>query len=454
MRIGRYITKANAKECYSNECNDVRAWPGFNVVLDSMVRNGYEYEPCCEDTVHEYDVVLYSITGACDWWQIIKERLSWRKGNYTSIIGGPGVLNVMPFLRFFDCFVFGRGELLILDILKEMKNGDRYIHESLCWSKDFNINNKYVINQTGIYDNDVMLDSGTKYHECSIGCENKCFFCGYTWHRLNQGGMQKDNSGMVAFVSGSIERTMFDLSALEYNKWEIESQVRITALDGCSERIRFAINKKITNDMYKYFLKGIASQETMHNCKIYCIVGYPIERDADLFEMLQCVKDVDSKLETYEKQVMLTYHFTPFRPMPSTPLACWPTKKQNYRQQISKLLKSPHNPGNMFYQGNSISCVESMGVDSLSTVMLDMISHRGDESHTDLVASLASNKKFWSASALAKEKTLEKYCDMDTLFGRYEPEALPTRYLHTYCDVYKLMRVANRRLDKESSNGA
>lgn len=81
--------------------------------------------------------------------------------------------------------------------------------------------------------------------------------------------------------------------------------------------------------------------------------------------------------------------------------------------------------------------VESMGTDSLSTVMLSAIAHRGSEADSENIAKLCATKKFWSAPSAAKEATLTKYFDMDDLFAAKTPEDLPSRYLRTYAQVEK-----------------
>lgn len=51
---------------------------------------------------------------------------------------------------------------------------------------------------------------------------------------------------------------------------------------------------------------------------------------------------------------------------------------------------------------------------------------------------VARSRKFQSASTAVKLATLEKYFDVGTLFGRFTPETLPSRYLRTYAKVEKM----------------
>ena len=66
MKIAAYVMDAYAKQTYSTESHDMRAWPGFEMVLDAIRRAGFDYEYAGRATIHEFDVVLVSITSDCD----------------------------------------------------------------------------------------------------------------------------------------------------------------------------------------------------------------------------------------------------------------------------------------------------------------------------------------------------------------------------------------------------
>ena len=107
----------------------------------------------------------------------------------------------------------------------------------------------------------------------------------------------------------------------------------------------------------------------------------------------------------------------------------------NYRGMIAKKLGHGKYKGNIFYQGNSIWAVESMATESLSTVIQSAIIWRGTERDTDNIVKLACSSKFRSASAKVKQATIEKYFDVDMLFGEFTRDTLPTRNIRTYCKV-------------------
>ncbi|HSW63898.1 MAG TPA: hypothetical protein VLH56_11425 [Dissulfurispiraceae bacterium] len=147
MKVCAYVLDEYAKQTYASESHDVRAWPGFEMILHAVRSAGYAVDYAGRATVHSYDVVLVSITSDCDWWPFIAERSKWQGGKYTVIAGGAGVLNVRPFLGFVDAFVLGRGENIINGVLSAIETGGRYESPSVIWSDSFSVDNKYTICQ-------------------------------------------------------------------------------------------------------------------------------------------------------------------------------------------------------------------------------------------------------------------------------------------------------------------
>jgi len=428
MKIAAYVMDAYAKQTYATESHDVRAWPGFEMVLDAIRRAGYMAEYAGRATAHEYDVVLVSITSDCDWWPWLAERATWKQGRPLVIVGGAGVLNVRPFLPWVDAFVIGRGETITPAMLAAHERGERYESPSVIWSDSFDLNMRYEIAQTDtVYPHEFLLTNGKRYKEASIGCPNKCFFCGYTWQRRYIGdGTYK--AGAESMSAGNRERTIIDLLKLPPSQWQDDGPVRIVGLDGMSERLRRKANKPITRDMFKAFLRGLAEIAPPHQVKLYCIVGYPTETEADWMEFVEDLREVDKPLPNGRQWSLLT-HFTPFRAMPATPAACWPMSDFNYRGRIAKRLKRVGMPGNVFYQGNRFWAVEGMGTDSLCTVMQSAVCLRGTESDAENVMRIARAPKYWKAASKDKEATMRKLFDIPALFAAHTWGTLPTRYL-------------------------
>lgn len=417
---------------------DTRQFAGLRVVMDCLTRAGYEVEYATRATVHTYDVVLVSITSDCDWWPYIQERLTWQPGSYRVLVGGAGVLHVAPFLRWFYAAMLGRGENLIVPLMQAIERGDRYDSPSVLYADEFSPDWIWRLAQVDHpYSHIVPLSDEKQFAEGAIGCNHKCLFCGYTWQR-KFASPYKDYR-MEDSLFGNIadkERAMLDLDRdPTCINW---ARLRTTAIDGFSERLRFGVNKRISRSiMHNFLMAMLDSDAAPHQLKLYNICGYPTETEDDWLEFLDELKQADMKERTLPKQWSIVLHCTPFRPMPATPMACAPMSKRNYRGVFGQTL-APDLKGNLIYQGRSLWSVEGMGVDSLSTVMLSALAHRGSPEDSEYIAKLCSSKQFWRASAVVRENTLARFFDMDTLFGAYTPETLPNRYLRTYANIEKM----------------
>lgn len=438
MKICAYVQESYAKATYKNESLDTRQFVGLRVIIDCLERAGYQVDYAGIATVHEYDIVLVSLTADCDWWPYIAEKLRWKENGQKVLVGGAGVLHVTPFLPWFYAAMFGRGEELIVPLVQGIESGNRYEHESVAYSDDFSEDKIYRVMQTEEpYQHRIDLSEGKRYQEATIGCNHRCLFCGYTWQRkfVSPHGEYKMDDELFGNIADK-ERAMLDL---EKDKNSINwSRLRTTAIDGFSERLRFGVNKKISKDMMINFLVTmIESDAKPHQIKFYNLCGLPTETEDDWQEFLDTIKESDTLAKQSQKQWSIVLHSTPFRPMPATPLACAPASKNNFRGKIGGVL-GKELKGNLIYQGRSLWAVESMGTESLPTHMLSMLAHRGERGDSPNIAKLCASKKFWGASMAVKTATLEKYFDMDKIFGAFTPETLPNRYLRTYCKIERM----------------
>jgi hypothetical protein len=440
MKIAAYVQTQYSKAAYSNECLDRRQFVGLRVIIDSIERAEFgpvEYAGVA--TIHEYDLILVSITSDCDWWQFIRERLQWRSGKYKVVIGGPGVLNVRPFLEFADFFALGRGEDSIIELLHYMQSGGS-LPDGIIEASSFDVNRKYKIRQIEKpYPHSIRLSDNRQYCEGFIGCNHKCLFCGYTWHRKYIGdGEYKMQDSLFGGIEHK-ERAILDMKK-DYSRIDF-SKLRTTAIDGFSERLRFAVQKKISKDCLADFfnrllLASIQGNATPHKLKIYNICGFPSETEEDVLEFIETLSGADEALKVAQKQWWIDLHCTPFRPMPATPAACWPMMPINQRNRVRKILRRGKDlSSGIFYQGNNFFAVEGGFIDSFSTVMLSAIVWRGTENDAINIKKIAASTKFDKLNSADKEATLKHYFDIDALFGAFTWESLPTRYLQTYARI-------------------
>lgn len=273
MKICAYVQKAYAKQNYKNECMDTRMFVGLRVIIDALSAYGYNVEWAGIDTVHKYDVVLVSLTSDCDWWSFIGERLEWQRGDYKVIVGGAGVLHVAPFLPYADYFSLGRGEKAIPNLILALDGKDHVPDNSIIESASFSYDNLYYIRQADdVYPNAINIDGHNGgWRETSIGCNHRCLFCAYTWHR-------RFMSAGDAFYWDSInaqhmedkEKAMLDIK----NNPVDFSRLRTTALDGTSERLRYMVNKRISRQTFREFLTRMCDSDAKpHQIKLYNILG-------------------------------------------------------------------------------------------------------------------------------------------------------------------------------------
>lgn len=441
MKICAYVQGEYAKQTYKNECMDARQFVGLRVIMDALARAGYSCEWAGAATVHEYDIVLVSLTSDCDWWSYVGERIKWRRGDYKVIIGGAGVLHVAPFLPYGDYFSLGRGEESVVNLVRRLDGKDGYDDDSIIEAASFSEDNIYHLRQTDTpYPYRIQLANNRDgFLETTIGCNHRCLFCGYTWQRkfVSPNRYYAMEDGLFGNIADK-ERAMLDIKndpgSVDFSK------LRTTAIDGFSERLRYMVNKRISKACIVDFLRlMIESGAKPHQLKLYNICGYPTETVEDWREYLDTLREADrtSGSTSNGKQWSIVLHNTPFRAMPATPLACAPMSKVNYRGRIGATLGAGLK-GNIIYQGDKIWSVESMGTDSLTTVMLSAIAHRGGVDDSENVARISASRKFWASSGAVKEATLERYFPLDTLFGAYTPQTLPSRYLRTYCAVERM----------------
>lgn len=434
-KICAYVQETYAKQNYRNECLDTRQFVGLRVIIDVLERAGYNVDYAGIATVHNYDFVLVSLTSDCDWWTYISERLRWRKGNYKVIVGGAGLLHITPFLPFGDIFIWGRGEDVIADII-----GGKELPQSATETQTFNENGVYYVAQAKRpYPYPIKLSDNRFFSEAAIGCNHKCLFCGYTWQR--RFFSVNDYYAMSDSLFGGIEykeRALLDMCK-DYQAIDF-SRLRTTAIDGFSERLRFKVNKRITRALLQNFFSAMAEAVRTrgvkpHQMKLYNICGYPTETADDMHEFTETLREADEEGTKLSKQWSIVLHCTPFRAMPATPMACESMSYRNYRGEIARSLRDKPHKGNIFFKGRNFWAVESMGTDSLSTVILSAIAHRGERDDTENIVKLCSTPTFWRASSGVKQATLEKYFNVGRLFSEFTVETLPSRYLRTYAKV-------------------
>jgi len=136
IKIGIYVMMKNVKRSNHKDSYNKRINAGIEIVKDILIRQGYtNISYCSEHNVNNFNIILHSITSACDWYPFIRERIKWNIGNYKVIIGGAGVLNVRPFIEYADYFVLGRAENIINKLVDAIANNDEFENKNVINSK-------------------------------------------------------------------------------------------------------------------------------------------------------------------------------------------------------------------------------------------------------------------------------------------------------------------------------
>lgn len=458
MKITIYVQGDYAKQCYADESYDSRWWPGMELIKDACVRAGYEVGYSSFADVHESDVVLCSMTGAVDFFVFLSERCRWKGFKGKIIVGGAAVLNPRPLLPFFDVFVLGRGEKTIITILQAFEAGETPKGDGIVVSEDFSMDKTYKLASTlstGLYPHRVNLPKGS-YQETAVGCRFKCAFCNYTWGRPFIGLTQADaGAGNEIFGVGNHEHTIAELDFDHPELWS--PHMRNVAFDGASDRIRRMINKNITSKEISEFIR-IAPSDKRRRFKVYNVLGYPGETEADWLELLQACNEPDATVYQLPSGKPCVFELSQlgFYAMPGTPSALW---EQAYRPVLPDFVKwvrtqdwvfkgnqSIHNPYIRFDRGGA-AVIPSQYMERLGTHILQTIIWRCDERHSDAIRKISVSTKFWNLRDSDRVTAMESLIDTRDLFKEHSWETLPTRNIlppdpynsGKWWEVYKAM---------------
>ena len=317
---------------------------------------GYQVD-VLDNTANGYDVELISIHHASNFYDLanMRKRAKWR------IVGGhPMQNNPLPAIPLADVICIGEGEswiksaLKIIDDTKDIQGLSILPGTIIC--KDWKPDNKLPATniENPLPDNPPYLnhaDTGSKawYLEMARGCPYACHYCelGHSTtyraykkehlmimiDKLDMKMTRKINFYAPDEASHPDYQELYDSLytkgfSAQFSSMRIDSilknppQIKQSHLirvgiDGLTERLRFAVNKKITDDMIIDYFKFFVDKGHV-NFKIFMIIGYPNENMADFDEFEGVVQRVFSI--PLHKNVMLRFKFTPLIPQPCTPL--------------------------------------------------------------------------------------------------------------------------------------
>lgn len=278
---------------------------GLSMVLDELNIN---VAKCTPANMHEYDVVLYSITSPVDQLSMVQEmpiikHNSLFKSKTRVIVGGQGAYPVWALRDIVDRVHFGRAE----GVAKQVCLTNDITPFQYDPAKDYEIAKKYLLRG-----NTAMGDM-----EGSVGCKQGCTFCQYTYTREIVG--QKRNSSYNAGKQGHTvaEDTFATIDLSKPGR-------KTTALDGWSQETRQRIRKGVTDNYIVKRLRNVTeSINGTINMKVFQIVGYPWETPESINKDIEHMREILAEADAPTKQsgrVLIMFLNTPFSPEPLTPM--------------------------------------------------------------------------------------------------------------------------------------
>lgn len=277
--------------------------------LNSILKNlKYDFEYCSSATLDNYDYVLVSLISFHDVLNLVNNISVRRRAKI--IVGGPACNNIRGYLNYIDIANFGRCDS---DKINRIIDGEKL---NSVWRKsdDPNFDGDYFVDNAEIEN---LLES-----EKSVGCQQKCSFCFYSWWNGYTGKGDHYTSGP------GLREDFFQML-----DWERCKGGGITAIDGVTEKTRLKVGKRIKySDLTETLLRSNSVKyDKKLAVKVYCIVGFPWESAMEIkkLDLLKAVKEVQALLKN---KIVIRMHFSHFIPFQKTPLWNMPFNFNNYRE--------------------------------------------------------------------------------------------------------------------------
>ena len=355
---------------------------GFQYILQRARDAGYDITYCDDYPDGGYDLVLISVHHFRD----LHTLYNIKRNNMPRLMGGHILLsNPYPFKHYTDYMLIGEGESWIVPALKQFEEQGSIdlagtwhcqneppepIYEPDCPSNPPKLN---------IYGDDIDGHAPNWYIEIARGCPYNCAYCElgstapYRWKPLDVVISEIDMidstiSKRVALLAPDQAShphyqeihnyilskgyfSMFGSFRLDrVIKSEIEFRQNMTirvGVDGLSERLRYAVNKRISdNDILRYF-KFMIDQGHV-NFKIFQMFGFPNETLQDLAQWELLVNKISL---IPKKHIHIRVKFTPLIPQMKTPLQDF---KAVYRFDIANAIAEWHKKYRSIFKGKQI----------------------------------------------------------------------------------------------------
>jgi len=361
---------------------------GAHYVVEHARQAGFTVDVlgACDDR-SDYDVELVSVHHCTDWVRLARTP----KHAKVRVIGGHVTIgNPRPGIPMTDVVCLGEGESWIVEALSRLdqdcRAGALERMRGTIISSDWRCGNELPSSnfEDPLPDNDPYLNrAGTRssrwYIEIARGCPFRCAYCElgnnipYRYYGLNHIKQKLDmidprqtrKLNWFAPDEASHPQYVQLMDELRVRKYQqafgsyrvdqvlrrdivpySASQLIRIGVDGLTEKTRFRVGKKITNDMLmKYFVK--LSQQGHVQFKMFMIFGYPWEQLEDFDEWATLMSHIMHI--KVRRSCWLRVKWTPLIPQVGTPLADVSAKYdimmvnriQEWHQQHRQISKHP-----------------------------------------------------------------------------------------------------------------
>jgi radical SAM family uncharacterized protein len=290
--------------------------------------------------------------------------------------GGPCVFNPEPVADFFDFFVVGEAEEVLLEIIDVLRNSSFVIRNSKLEALS-KIKGVYVPNfnekvekrhikelTTTPYPLHPIVPFIEAVHDRAVieimrGCKWGCKFCqaGWTYRPVREKEMETllQQADEVLKNTGYEELTLISLSSSDYSKIDelaktlakkyeskkinislpsmrtnsfsiklakeiarVRSSSITLAPEAGTQRLRDVIGKNMTEENIMDGIKA-AFEEGIEAIKLYFMIGLPTETDEDLLGICQLADKIMALGKSHSRRARITVNLSTFIPKPHTP---------------------------------------------------------------------------------------------------------------------------------------
>jgi len=417
---------------------------GAYMIIHAMTKAGFKIDFCSPDTAKLFDIVLVSLTSPYDVYNLLSviarhPDFQPEKRTFQVIIGGFGVINIISLRNYIDFAFFGRVENEIAADVKEIL-ANKDIVRPYVMSLKHGIH-EVKLNQSQPYPHELEIRPNN-FKEKHIGCPRKCLFCQYTFSRKWTGKESDFFEGSMGYNTGG--ELIFNqiLPAIENNIDCLPKGRMQTAIDGFSERLRMAFNKRYSNEMIIETLEKLSEVWPGNRLLIhlYMIGSYPTETEEDFQEFIRTIQQVKPK----GKQIVIKMHVSAFRASPLTPAAYLPVNIHRDWRAISQTRKLQKWGGDI-YLGENISLAWDMYIESGMSHFKQVLIERATEESDSLIHTILFSKKLEHLKKNQQLIALKHHFDLMPYIREYDVnEKLPTWYLESYIPNKEIRHTAQK----------